>query len=86
MQFHAGVQRVAIGRHRRLQIAAELGPRRDADVRFECEVEFVGRGNDVAEFDAVGMADIEAGRQMQKDTIFQIMSMTKPVTAIGRAL
>ena len=29
------------------------------------------------------MADIEAGRPMQKDTIFQIMSMTKPFTAIG---
>ena len=29
------------------------------------------------------MADIEANRPMQKDTIFQIMSMTKPVTAIG---
>lgn len=29
------------------------------------------------------MADIEARRPMQKDTIFQIMSMTKPVTAIG---
>jgi CubicO group peptidase (beta-lactamase class C family) len=29
------------------------------------------------------MADIEASRPMQKDTIFQIMSMTKPVTAIG---
>jgi CubicO group peptidase (beta-lactamase class C family) len=29
------------------------------------------------------MADIEAGRPMQKDTIFQIMSMTKPITAIG---
>lgn len=29
------------------------------------------------------MADIEAGRAMRKDTVFQIMSMTKPVTAIG---
>jgi len=46
-------------------------------------VTMVARGNDVAEFDAVGMADTEAVRPMQKDTIFQIMSMTKPVTAIG---
>jgi CubicO group peptidase (beta-lactamase class C family) len=37
----------------------------------------------VLEFEAQGMADIEAGRKMRKDTIFQIMSMTKPVTAIG---
>ena len=46
-------------------------------------VSLVSRGNDVIEFNAVGMADIEARRPMQKDTIFQIMSMTKPVTAIG---
>ena len=46
-------------------------------------VTLVAHGNDVVEFEAQGMADIEAGRAMQKDTIFQIMSMTKPVTAIG---
>ncbi|HEY3626256.1 MAG TPA: serine hydrolase domain-containing protein [Terracidiphilus sp.] len=46
-------------------------------------VTLVERGNDTIEFDAQGKADIEAGRPMQKDTIFQIMSMTKPVTAIG---
>ncbi len=46
-------------------------------------VTLVAHGNDVVEFDATGMADIEAGHPMQKDTIFQIMSMTKPVTAIG---
>src|SRR5882724_7774571 len=46
-------------------------------------VTFVSHGNDVIESHALGMADIEAGRPMQKDSIFQIMSMTKPVTAIG---
>jgi CubicO group peptidase (beta-lactamase class C family) len=46
-------------------------------------VTLVAHGNDIVEFDATGMADIEAGHSMQKDTIFQIMSMTKPVTAIG---
>ena len=46
-------------------------------------VTLVARGKDIVDFHAVGMADIEAGRAMQKDTIFQIMSMTKPVTAIG---
>ena len=46
-------------------------------------VTLVAQGKDVVEFDATGMADIEAGHAMQKDTIFQIMSMTKPVTAIG---
>ena len=46
-------------------------------------VTLVSTGSDVVEFHALGMADLEAGRPMQKDTIFQIMSMTKPVTAIG---
>jgi CubicO group peptidase (beta-lactamase class C family) len=46
-------------------------------------VTLVAHGSDIVEFDASGMADIEAARPMQKDTIFQIMSMTKPVTAIG---
>lgn len=46
-------------------------------------VTLVAHGNDIVEFDASGMADTEAGRPMRKDTIFQIMSMTKPVTAIG---
>ncbi len=46
-------------------------------------VTLVAHGSDIVEFDASGMADVEAGHTMQKDTIFQIMSMTKPVTAIG---
>jgi CubicO group peptidase (beta-lactamase class C family) len=46
-------------------------------------VTLVSQGNDIIEFDAQGMADLEAARPMRKDTIFQVMSMTKPVTAIG---
>ncbi|MBS1805883.1 MAG: beta-lactamase family protein [Acidobacteria bacterium] len=46
-------------------------------------VTLVARDRDVIEFDAQGMADTEANHLMRKDTIFQIMSMTKPVTAIG---
>jgi CubicO group peptidase (beta-lactamase class C family) len=46
-------------------------------------VTLVAHGSDIVEFDASGMADVEAGHPMRKDTIFQIMSMTKPVTAIG---
>ncbi len=46
-------------------------------------VTLVAHGDDVVEFDAQGMADVEAGHPMRKDTIFQIMSMTKPVTAIA---
>ena len=46
-------------------------------------VTLVAHGDKIVEFDAVGMADIEASHPMRKDTIFQIMSMTKPITAIG---
>ncbi len=46
-------------------------------------VTLVATSDKVLEFDALGMADIEANTRMSKDTIFQIMSMTKPVTAIG---
>ena len=54
-----------------------------ADKTVAGVVTLVAHGNDIVEFDAQGKADIEAGRPMQKDTIFQVMSMTKPVTAIG---
>jgi CubicO group peptidase (beta-lactamase class C family) len=46
-------------------------------------VTLVLRNGETAFFDAEGMADIEANKPMKKDTIFQIMSMTKPVTAVG---
>ena len=39
-------------------------------------VRLVFHGTEVVELDALGMADIEAGHRMQKDTIFQIMSMS----------
>ncbi len=54
-----------------------------ADNTVAGAVTLVAHGDEVVEFDATGMADLEASRPMQKDTIFQIMSMTKPVTAIG---
>jgi CubicO group peptidase (beta-lactamase class C family) len=54
-----------------------------ADKTVAGTVTLVAHGGKVVEFDARGMADIDASRPMQKDTIFQIMSMTKPVTAIG---
>ena len=46
-------------------------------------VTLVAHGSNIVEFDASGTADIEAGHPMRKDSIFQIMSMTKPFTAIG---
>lgn len=41
----------------------------------------VARGGEVGLFDQWGLADIERGRPIAPDTIFRIMSMTKPLTA-----
>jgi len=46
-------------------------------------VTLVAQDNEIVEFDAQGMADTESDRPMRKDTILQIMSITKPVTPIG---
>ena len=46
-------------------------------------VTMVVHNGKTVEFDAEGMADAEAGRAMKKDTIFQIMSMTKPFTGVA---
>ncbi len=46
-------------------------------------VTLIAHRGKIAQLDAEGMADIEANRPMRKDSIFQIMSMTKPVTAVA---
>lgn len=46
-------------------------------------VTLVARHGVIAELDAVGMSDIESKKPMRTDSIFQIMSMTKPITAVG---
>ncbi|VTT99240.1 Uncharacterized protein OS=Blastopirellula marina DSM 3645 GN=DSM3645_14185 PE=4 SV=1: Beta-lactamase [Gemmataceae bacterium] len=43
----------------------------------------VGRRDGVVHESAVGFRDLAARAHMQKDTLFRIASMTKPVTAIG---
>ncbi len=51
--------------------------------RIAGAVTLIARHGVVAEFDAVGMQDIEAGKPMAKDSIFQIMSMTKPFVGVA---
>ncbi len=46
-------------------------------------VTLVQRRGQTVEFEAVGSADIEAKKPMRTDTIFQMMSMTKPVTGVA---
>ena len=43
-------------------------------------VTIVARHGKVVEFDAVGLRDIESNAPMQKDSLFRIASLTKPVT------
>ena len=47
-------------------------------------VTLVARNGKVAHFEAHGLADIEANKPMSKDSLFWIMSMTKPV--VGTAV
>ena len=46
-------------------------------------VTLVARGGQIAHFEAHGVMDIESNTPMRKDSVFQIMSMTKPVTAVS---
>ena len=46
-------------------------------------VTLVARHGTIAEFDATGFQNLETRKPMAQDTIFQIMSMTKPLTGIG---
>jgi CubicO group peptidase (beta-lactamase class C family) len=46
-------------------------------------VTVVGRKAGVVHHDAVGLRDLAAKSPMEKDTLFRIASMTKPITAVG---
>ena len=46
-------------------------------------VTLVQRHGVLASLDAVGFQDLDAKKQMRKDSIFQIASMTKPVTGVA---
>jgi len=46
-------------------------------------VTLVASGGRIAHFEAHGLTDLESKKAMTKDTVFRIMSMTKPVTAVA---
>lgn len=46
-------------------------------------VTLVYRGGAIAQVDCIGQRDIGAGLPMQRDTLFRIASMTKPVTSVA---
>ena len=43
----------------------------------------VARRGHVVDFEAHGLMDIESGKPMQKDAIFRLASMTKPITGVA---
>ena len=53
------------------------------DKRIAGAVTLVARQGEVVWFQAQGMQDREAGKPMQKDAIFRICSMTKPLTSLA---
>jgi CubicO group peptidase (beta-lactamase class C family) len=63
----------------RLNRISDLVQRHIAAGDFSGAVTLVARNGRIARLEAQGLMDIESRKPMQKDTIFQIMSMTKPV-------
>lgn len=67
----------------RLQRIEEVIERAIDAKQISGAVTLVVREGKVPHFEAHGMMDVEAGHPMEKDTIFQIASMTKPVTGVA---
>ncbi len=54
-----------------------------ADQQISGAVTVVGTSKGIARCDAVGDLDLEKKRPIEKDSLFRIASMTKPITALG---
>ena len=67
----------------RLRRINELMQRHIEAGTFSGAVTLVARHGRVAHFEAQGLMDIESRKPMQKDAIFRIMSMTKPVVGVS---
>ena len=59
-------------------VAREIGEQRIAGA-----VTLVARRDQIVFYQAAGMADVEAGDVMKKDSIFRIRSMTKPMVSLA---
>ena len=67
----------------RLRRVNELVQRHLAAGSFAGAVTLVARHGRIAHHEAHGLMDLEAKKPMQKDAIFRIMSMTKPVVGVA---
>jgi CubicO group peptidase (beta-lactamase class C family) len=67
----------------RLKQVGALMQRHIAASTFPGAVTIVARNGRIAHFEAHGLMDVETKKPMQKDAIFRIMSMTKPVVGVA---
>src|SRR6185503_16675194 len=67
----------------RLHRISDLVQRHITAGSFSGAVTLVARNGRIAHFEAQGLMDIESRKPMQKDAIFKIMSMTKPVVGVS---
>ena len=67
----------------RLQRIHDLVQRHITAGSFSGAVTLVARNGRIAHLEAHGLMDLESRKPMQKDAIFQIMSMTKPVVGVS---
>ena len=67
----------------RLKRIDELMQRHIAAKTFTGAVTLVARNGRIAHFETHGLMDLETKKPMQKDAIFRIMSMTKPVVGVA---
>jgi CubicO group peptidase (beta-lactamase class C family) len=67
----------------RLKRVTELMQRLMDAKAFSGAVTLVARNGRVAHFEAQGLMDLESRKPMEKDAIFRIMSMTKPIVGVA---
>ena len=67
----------------RLKRVTELMQRLIDARTFSGAVTLVARNGRIAHFEAQGLMDLDSKKPMQKDAIFRIMSMTKPVVGVA---
>ena len=75
-------KKAGLDAQRLAMIAPRMKTLLDEGIAAGC-VTLVARHGAVAEFEAFGWQNIEERKPMRTDSIFQIMSMTKPITAVG---
>ena len=73
---------VGMSGHRLTNIRSVMN-RHVAEKQIPGAIGLIARHGKIAYQEAYGMADIEAGKPMQLDTIHRIYSMTKPITSVA---